>query len=126
MVKKLAQDIARKIAKEPFEIAKTAEVQLAGLEKPVPEQKTDQPEAPQMEEQEGKKKDLRRIQALEQEIKEIRMQKENKKEKEEEVKKTVEEKQEEPVPKVSTKPSRKFFAAQRQQTRVEKILPPSG
>ncbi len=126
MVKQLAQDIARKIAKEPFEIAKTAEIQVTSQGKPVQEQKIEQSEVSQVAEQEGKEKDLRRIQALEQEIKEIRREKGLRKEKEEEIEKTVAEKQEEAVPRVSTKPSRKLFGRQRQQTRVEKILPPSG
>ena len=77
----------------------------------------------------------RQLQALETEIKEIRQKREQKEmveEQEEIIQKQQEEQVERPTPQVSSKPSRRFMgmgrkqAAQRETTRVEKPLPPSG
>ena len=140
--KQLAQDAARKIAKEPFEVLKTAGRQVSGMEAGEPASQetsqTSEPQGPKPEEralsQKIKEKDTRLIQALETEIKEIREKKER--QEEEERIQVAQDAQKEEQPKTlvepATKKGRKLFGfgqkgqAEKLQTRVEKPIPPSG
>lgn len=138
--KNLAKQAARQIAREPFEIAKTAREQVVGApelgRKPLEEPQKPRVEEPQVlqgEKEKIKEKDLRRIQALEQEMKDIRTQKktaEEKKREEEEAQKAAGQEEGIPTPQVSSKRSRKLFGwgkkVKEEQRRVEIPKPPSG
>lgn len=139
----IAQKVAQQIAQEPVEILKQAATQISGVESEV---KNENPNAPKENSQnipstnetqlkeKLKVQGQRQLQALETEIKEIRQQKEQKEtveEQQEVIQKQQAEQIETPAPQISSKPSRKFMggqkqAAQRETTRVEKPLPPSG
>jgi len=151
--KNLAQQIAKQIAKEPFEIGKTAFEQVAGVdnqnESPIQNNSAvpNQTEIRKKSEEElikeiDKVRGQRILEALENEIKEIAVNKKNEKEKKEYL-----EKQEELIQKEEIKPliipvskkSRNILAgmgkkpkadsslqAERQQKRVERIMPPTG
>ena len=138
-MKKVIKQVARQIAQEPLEILKQTGKQVVGeVQKPM-EVVPSTPEAPRVllgvpfeEKKRIQTRDTRLIQALEEEIKDIRKQKEMeeaKRMREEEPQKVEEQK---PLPSVPTKPSRRLFAfgakaqAEKQKTRVEKPLPPSG
>lgn len=135
-MKKVAQQVAKQIAREPLEILKQAGKQLAGegqkpmeVAPPTLETQTS-PGVPLEEKKRIQTRDTRLLQALEEEIKDIRKQKEM----EEQKAKEQPASQEAPKPLVepSTKRSRKLFSfgpktqAERQKTRVEKPLPPTG
>ena len=130
-MKKAIKQVARQIAQEPLEILRQAGNQVAPL--PTPEAPRVSPGVLPLEEKKRiQARDTRLIQALEEEIKDIRKQKEMEEAKriqEEEPQKPEEQK---PLPSVPTKPSRRLFAfgakaqAEKQKTRVEKPLPPSG
>lgn len=126
-MKKVAQQVVKQIAQEPFEILKQAGKQVVGGE--APQTQSSEPVNPELREK-IKEKDTRLIEALEKEIEDIKAQK-----------KLAEQKRlgvvpppEAPKPLVepSTKRSRKLFSfgpkaqAERQRTRVEKPLPPTG
>ena len=132
-MKKTVKQVAKQIAQEPFEILKQAAEQVARGEtlkyqKPQEVPQTPGPVTPELKEK-IREKDTRLIEALEKEIEDIKAQK-----KMEEQKRIEEAPQEAPKPLVepSTKRSRKLFSfgaktqAERQKTRVEKPLPPSG
>lgn len=126
----------KQVAQEPFEILKQAARQVVGTEnlrvqKP---QEVAQPQRPEpaysQPEEKIKEKDTRLIEALEKEIEDIRAQK---KMQEQRVKEEpLPRKAPEPLVEPSTKRSRRLFSfgrktqAERQKTRVEKPLPPSG
>lgn len=153
--KNLAYQIAKQIAQEPIEIAKTALGQVSGLEKDQKDQnnskgqnKENDLETVQNEkllEQKNKAQGQRQIQALENELKDIVERKKLKKQKEEvfeqEQKLAEDEKQQaSPLIEPSVKKSRNFFTAfgrkpkaaqgslqaERQKTRVERVIPPTG
>lgn len=140
--KNLAKQAAKQIAREPFEVLKTAGRQVTGMEagKPAVQEvpQTADVQKPKPEEkalsQKIKEKDISLIQALEAEIKEIR---EQKKRKEEEKKlQEAQEAQAKEEPKSLVEPAakkgRKLFGfgqkgqAEKLQVRVEKPMPPSG
>ena len=112
---------------DPFELLKSAGQQIAGGEAPLPAQapEADKPIVDQKLEQELNMQKTRRLQALEQEITNIRNLR-NQKPSEETPPREVPA----PLTPVSSKPDRKFagegLGAKRQQTHVEKPLPPSG
>ncbi len=141
--KALAQQAAKQVAAEPFEILKTAKSQVAGEEvlettpqgtsqttKPQPTRGSDEKTL----KEKVKEKDMRLIQALEAEIKEIRELKRKKEEegKIQEAQKAQAEEEPKPLVEPTTKKSRRLFGfgqktqAERLKTRVEKPLPPSG
>lgn len=137
-MKKAIKQVVRQIAQEPLEILKQAGKQVvAEVQKPMEvaprtaEAPRVSPGVPLEEKKRIQTRDARLIQALEEEIKDIRKQKEM-----EEAKRMQEESQKEEkkksLPSVPTKPSRRLFAfgakaqAEKQKTRVEKPLPPSG
>ncbi len=125
--KSLAQQAARQIAQEPFEILKQAEKQVVGGE--APQTQRSEPVNPELREK-IKEKDTRLIEALEKEIEDIKAQK--KMEEQKRAEKAPSPEAPEPLVEPSTKRSRKLFSfgpktqAERQKTRVEKILPPTG
>ncbi len=141
--KNLARQAAKQIAREPFEILKTASRQVSGMEAGEPavqeEPQTSDVQKPKPEEvalgQKIKEKDIRLIQALETEIKEIREKKAREEEQEKQIQEG-EEAQKEEQPKALVEPAakkgRKLFGfgqkgqAEKLQTRVEKPIPPSG
>jgi serine phosphatase RsbU (regulator of sigma subunit) len=137
----IAQKIAKQVAQEPIEILKQAGEQVAGTQEqgegqtqdvPPQEGQTPVPASEVQLKQKLQVQGQRQLQALETEIKEIRQKKEQKEiaeEQEEAVQKQQEEQTGEAPPQVSSKPSRRFGqkqAAQKEATRVEKPLPPSG
>jgi hypothetical protein len=138
--KQIAQKIAKQIAQEPIEILKQAGEQVSGTKEGgetqtqgVPQQETQTPPPSEVQlKQKLQVQGQRQLQALETEIKEISQKKEQKEvmeEQEEAIQKQQEEQTGEAVPQVSSKPSRRFGqkqAAQKETTRVEKPLPPSG
>ncbi|MEK7113077.1 MAG: hypothetical protein AAB875_07245 [Patescibacteria group bacterium] len=138
-MKKAIKQVARQIAQEPLETLRQAGKQVVGeVQKPMevapstPEAPRVSPGVPLEEKKRIQTRDTRLIQALEEEIKDIRKQKEveeAERMQEEEPQKIEKRK---PLPSVPTKPSRRLFAfgakaqAEKQKTRVEKPLPPSG
>jgi len=169
----LAQDLAKQIAQEPLEILREAGKQVAGGEQDTKSQDIIQPPDIQSSESrpktthyqnelQDKAKSSRRIEALNQEIADIRKQdlfndlqsritegediplenytelsmeqRQVLKAQEEAVKNRIDKEQNtglNEVPAIHSKPSRRFGAwqrheAEKQQTRVEKPIPPSG
>lgn len=147
--KQQAQDIAKKVAKqiaqEPVEILKNAGKQVIGIPEVAQNNEPQRPvsEAPASPQdmkahaEKTKHKDTRLLQALDQEIEEIRI----KEKQEEEQVKVVEEQQKqqasaqqnEALPVISSKRSRRFgmgkgqkAAAEREQVKTERRMPPSG
>ncbi|MGD0523134.1 MAG: hypothetical protein ABSA43_01080 [Candidatus Microgenomates bacterium] len=124
----------KQIVWEPFEVLKSAGEQVFGAEPQPPETpQPPKPIEPTKEEQLKQKMQVRgqrQIQALETEIADIRRQREKKRQ--EELLAEQQARQEIPPPLIqpSSKPDRKFagegLGAKRQQTHVEKPLPPSG
>lgn len=151
--KNLAKLIAKQMLEEPFEIAKSAVKQVSGLETPINNQ---QPENLQKEnqnislenkqllEQKQRTQGQRHLQALENELKEITEMKKMEKQKEEAIQNQEdilkkEEKESSPFISPTSKKTRNLFAgmgrkpkqnntlqADRQKTRVERIIPPTG
>ena len=134
--KQVAKQIARQMAREPLEILKQGAEQIKGQEpsessEPSPEvlRTSVSPEEKAKIQSRGQ----RQIQALETEIREIQTAKKQKEQaqKQQELMQ-AEAKTETPLPVVNSKPSRRFAGfgrkaqAEKQQTRVEKPLPPSG
>lgn len=150
--KKLAQQIIKQMAQEPVEIAKQALGQVSGLESnPNPSVQDNQEQNSQnsqnlqnekLMEQKSIAQGQRQIQALENELKEITEKKKMEKKKEEIIKSQKEESEKESKPPLvipSSKKTRNIFAvfgrkpkqgsalqAERQKTRVERIMPPTG
>lgn len=140
--KNLAKQAAKQIAREPFEVLKTAGRQVTGMEagKSAAQEapQTADVQKPKPEEvalgQKIKEKDTRLIQALEAEIKEIRERKAREEEQEKILQAQETKKEEEPKTLVepAAKKGRKLFGfgqkgqAEKLQTRVEKPVPPSG
>lgn len=143
--KAIAQQIARQVAQEPTEILKTAGRQVIGTPEVAKYPETQQPASetspsPDLKAhaEKTKHKDTRLLQALEQEITEIRM----KNKQEEDQVRMAEEQQRQQVatsqqkdvlPVISSKRSRRFgmgkgqkAAAEREQVKTEKPVPPSG
>jgi len=136
-MKKVVKQVAKQIVQEPLEILKQAGKQVAEgetLKYPIPQEvpQTQSPGGgvtPELREK-IKEKDTRLIEALEKEIEDIKAQKKM------EEQKRVEKASPQEAPKAllepSTKRSRKLFSfgskaqAERQKTRVEKPLPPTG
>jgi len=151
--KNLAEQIAKQIAKEPFEIAKGALNQVAGLEtsnnseesRNLPNENQNRPlENEQLLEQQKKAQGKRQLQALENEMKEI-IEKEKIKKQQQEVIQNQnevlekEDKESSPLLIPTSKKTRNIFAglrrkpkqnntlqAERQKTRVERVMPPTG
>lgn len=134
--KQIAIQAAKQMAKEPLEVVKQAGEQVKGQTLPVGESPSQEAINANITPEEKAKIQVqgqRQIQALETEIKEIRIAKEQKElvEKQQELAQT-EVKTETPVPVIASKRSRRFGGfgqkanAEKQQTRVEKPLPPSG
>lgn len=149
----LAGQIAKQIVKEPFEIAKGALNQVAGLEtsnnsrepKDLPNENQNKPlENEQLLEQQKKAQGQRQLQALENEMNEIIKKKEMEKQQadfvqqQEDVLKE-EDKENSPLLIPTSKKTRNIFAglrrkpkqnntlqAERQKTRVERVMPPTG
>ncbi|MFH1971140.1 MAG: hypothetical protein ABIJ05_02020 [Patescibacteria group bacterium] len=151
--KNLAQQIAKQIAKEPFEIAKSALKQVSGLEtsdgnKEVEIKQNENQNVPQendqLLEQQKKAQGQRQLQALENEMKEIVEKKKMEKQQEDFIEKQEdvlkeEEKENSPLLIPTSKKPRNIFAglgrkpkktsglqAERQKTRVERVMPPAG
>ena len=151
--KNLAKQIAKQMLEEPFEIGKSAVRQVSGLETPInsgqPEnlQKENQnisQENKQLLEQKQKAQGQRHLQALENELKEITEMKKMEKQKEEAIQNQEdilkkEEKESSPFISPTSKKTRNLFAgmgrkpkqnntlqADRQKTRVERVIPPTG
>ena len=137
--KNLAKQVAKQMAREPLEILKTAGRQVEGAEKIV--QPQGPPGAPLTQEfspQEKAKIEAqgqRQLAALEAEIKDIQRRKQEEemaKVQEEQALITQAQEEKKEPPKVPSKPSRRLFGigqkaqAEKQKTRVEKPLPPSG
>ncbi len=151
--KNLAQQIAKQIAAEPFEVAKSALKQVSGLETQNSNQKSEnlQNEGPnkpleneQLLAEQRKTQGQRQLQALENEMKEIIEKKKMEKQKEKFVQQQEdilkeEEKENSPLLIPTSKKPRNIFAgmgrkpkqnsglqAERQKTRVERVMPPTG
>jgi hypothetical protein len=139
----LAQQVAKKMAQEPLEILKQAGRQVGGTEKPEHPQVASETPSPGVreipEEQKARieMQSRRQLQALENELKDIQEQKRQQKllkaEKEaQELEAQKVKEEQKPLPKIATKPSRRLFGfgpkaqVEKQKTRVEKPLPPSG
>ncbi|KKT67526.1 MAG: hypothetical protein UX25_C0032G0003 [Candidatus Woesebacteria bacterium GW2011_GWC2_45_9] len=134
-MKKAVKQVAKTIAQEPFEILKQAGKQVVGGEtlKNQTPQRLPQSQSPGVSpelREKIKEKDTRLIEALEKEIEDIKAQK--KLEEQKRIEKAPPQEAPEPLVEPSTKRSRKLFSfgaktqAERQKTRVEKPLPPSG
>ncbi|HJX59479.1 hypothetical protein A2V61_02920 [Candidatus Woesebacteria bacterium RBG_19FT_COMBO_47_8] len=136
--KSLAQQVARQMAREPLEVLKEAGQQVAGTEER-PSQETAAPkEAGFLPEEKARieSQGARALAALEEELKDIRIEKGRKEliQKEEERAQVVaqENQKNEALPGIPAKPSRRFpgfgqkAQAEKQKTRIEKPLPPSG
>lgn len=134
-MKKVVTQVARQIAQEPIEILKQGGKQIEGAEtlrtqapQEAPNQSSEQTN--KQPEQKIKEKDTRLIEALEKEIEDIRAQKKMQEQKAKGELPPPE--APEPLVEPSTKRSRRLFSfgrktqAERQKTRVEKPLPPSG
>lgn len=135
-MKKTVKQVAKQIAREPLEILKQTGEQVAGgetLRYPTPQERpqTQSPGGvtPELKDK-IKEKDTRLLQALEKEIEDIRAQK--KLEEQKRVEQAPPPEAPKPLLEPSAKRSRKLFSfgpkaqAERQKTRVEKPLPPSG
>jgi hypothetical protein len=126
----LAKQIAKDISEEPEKIIEETKEQLTGIEP----QETQQIETPQVSEENEKTMQIqgqRQLQALENEIKDIQIQKEREKMiQEKQAEQSIEPKSDlAPMLQVSLKPSRRMGMANKakqQQTRIEKPLPPTG
>jgi hypothetical protein len=127
--KSLAQKIARQVAQEPFEILKEAGREVTGTQEPTRAEDTHSQEEIKLREAKDKAQSKRQIDALAKELKDIQTISEQKAQ---EKAAPEPEKAVKPVVEPTTKRSRRFLGigpktqAERQKTRVEKILPPSG
>lgn len=141
--KSLAQQVARNMAQEPLEILKQAGQQVSGVES------ARQPQVEAEIQKQGFDDEIsrhrakiemqsrRQLLALENELRDIKDQKKQERllaaqrEAQAAEAERLKEKQK-PLPKIATKPSRRLFGfgpkaqAEKQKTRVEKPLPPSG
>ncbi len=136
--KSLAKQIARQMAREPLEVLKTAGRQVGGAEKGEGPQEfpAGTPQGPSVQEKAKiEAQGQRQLAALEAEIKEIQKRKQEEtivKVQEEQALAAQQQGQKKELPNVPSKPSRKFFGfgkkaqAEKQKTRVERPLPPSG
>ena len=141
--KRIARQTAKQIAQEPLEVLKTAGKQVTGIEKSGESVKQEPGRVDKVEkdslsadEAKIKAKSKSLLEALEAEIEDIRKQKEleeEKKLKEEEAVARMQEQDEEakPLPKISSKPSRKIpfgmkGKLQKLKRKVEIRMPPSG
>ena len=136
--KNLAKQVARQMAREPLEVLRAAGQQVGGFEREAPTQRAGAAFPKEPTPQEKAKIELqgqRQLVALEQEIAEIQKNQQNqaaaKVQQEQAVAIQVQQAKKE-LPKVPSKRSRKLFGfgqkaqAEKQKTRVEKPLPPSG
>jgi hypothetical protein len=127
--KSLAQQIARQMGQEPFEILKEAGREVMGTQEPMKRENARFQEEVKLREAKDKAQSKRQIEALEKELKDIQTISAQKAQERAapEPKKVVE-----PVVEPTPKRSRRFLGfgpkaqAERQKTRVEKILPPTG
>ena len=153
--KNLAQQIAKQMINEPFEIAKSAAKQVTGLETSENKGNVEVPNVTQSENQNIPQENAqllaqqkqalgqRQLQALENEMKEIIEKKKMEKQQAEYIQKQEEAISEEekisPLQMPSSKKPRNIFAgmgrkpkqndtlqAERQKTRVERVMPPTG
>jgi hypothetical protein len=136
--KQLAQQMAKQMAREPLEILKQGAEQIKGQESSENREPSLEVKRTNVSPEEKAKiqaRGQRQIQALETELREIRntkKQKEQVRQQQELMQQEAEAKEEKPLPVVSSKHSRRFAGfgrkaqAEKQQTRVEKPLPPSG
>ncbi len=137
--KNLAKQVAKQIAQEPTEILRQAKEEVFGEEnisEPAAEKTPGQPQVTEGEKAKIMAQGQRQLQALENELKEIRGEKEQGKvaaAQQEQAAKVQEAEVQKPVVEPVTKQGRRMAGApgpktqaQRQQTHVEKILPTSG
>lgn len=142
--KRIAKQAVKQVAREPFEILRTAGKQVSGAEfvsesiREASQEKTEikKEEKPFLDEEKIKIKSKRLLGALEKEIEDIRKQKEfeeEKKLKEEEIKEQVhkEEEKKKPLPVVSAKSARGAIKGikgklKKLKTRAEIRMPSSG
>lgn len=140
--KALAKQIARQMAQEPLEVLKQAGKQVGGVESVEKPQGSGQDstlpsEIDQAEKAKIETQSRRQLQALENELKDIRERKKQaelvKAQQEVQIAEARKEQEKQKgTPKASSKRSRRFLGfgrktqAEKQQTRVEKPLPPSG
>ena len=134
----LAKRAARQILQEPLEILKSTPSQISGTERRLPNVSTRAQENVQITQQEKAKLQVqgqRQLEALETELKEIQRQKEYNErvvEQQEEMQKAQSAAIEKPLSEPAPKHSRRLFSfgkkaqAEKQKTRVERPLPPSG
>ena len=137
--KNLAKQVARQMAREPLEVLRAAGTQVGGGERMPPTQtapgvfsaKEPSPQDKAKIEAQGQ----RQLAALEAEIRDIQKSQQQEaaiKIQQEQVALAQSQAQEKEPPKIPSKPSRRLFGigqkaqAEKQKTRVEKPLPPSG
>ncbi len=137
--KQIAQQVAKQMAQEPLEILKKGTEQITATQNQPetyePGSEAAKTAVPPEEKAKIQAQGQRQIQALETEIREIRnakKQKEQAREQQELVQQDAKAKEEKPLLVIASKHSRRFAGfgqkaqAEKQQTRVEKPLPPSG
>lgn len=136
--KQIAQQIAKQMAQEPIEILKKGAEQIRGQEtseSPPPSPEVERTNVSPEEKAKIQARGQRQIQALETEIREIqnaKKQKEQARQQQELMQQEAKAKEEKPLPVIASKHSRRFAGfgqkaqVEKQQTRVEKPLPPSG
>lgn len=137
--KNLAKQVAKQMAREPLEVLKAAGRQVGGVEKaPLPQTAPGITRPKELSPQEKARieaRGQRQLAALEAEIKDIQKSRQQEailkaQQEQQAVAQAQAEKKE--LPKIPSKPSRKLFGfgqkaqAEKQKTRVEKPLPPSG
>jgi hypothetical protein len=136
--KQLVQDMARKVAQEPSEILKQAKEEVLGTPEPEEEGGEKMPSESQVTEQQKeqiKAQGARQLQALENELKEIRLRKAQEKmvASQEEATEAQGREEEGPLVEPTPKKGRKLMGTpgprlqvQREKTHVERIRPTSG
>lgn len=132
--KNLAQQVAKQVAAEPWEILKQAEGQITGVGQEQKQETLVQQEVSDNSERD-KVRSQRLMQALQVELDEIKKKKEQEKvlkAQQEQMAKEEEKKVEQPLIEPSVRKGRRLFdfgkktQMQRQQTQTERPLPPSG
>ena len=137
--KNLAKQVARQMAREPLEVLRAAGTQVGGGERMPPTPTAPGVSSPKepspLDKAKIEAQGQRQLAALEAEIKDIQKRREQEvivKSQQEQQALAQAQGQEKEPPKVPSKPSRRLFGigqkaqAEKQKTRVEKPLPPSG
>ena len=137
--KNLAKQVAKQMAREPLEVLRAAGTQVGGTERvsppPTAPGVSSSKEPSPLDKVKIEAQGQRQLAALEAEIKDIQKSREQEaavKTQREEAVAAESQAQEKEPPKVPSKPSRRLFGigqkaqAEKQKTRVEKPLPPSG